>query len=83
MEQRQKMVNDFQNNSDILVAVLSITAMGVGFTLHASSNIIFAEMNWTPAVMLQAEDRAHRIGQKNSVNCHYLIGENTLDEILF
>ncbi len=77
------MVNDFQNNSEILVAILSITAMGVGFTLHASSNIIFAEMYWTPSVMLQAEDRAHRIGQKNSVNCHYLLGEYTFDEQLF
>ena len=40
-------------------------------------------MHWTPAIMLQAEDRAHRIGQENSVNCHYLIGENTLDEKLY
>lgn len=40
-------------------------------------------MNYTPAVMLQAEDRAHRIGQVNSVNCHYLIGEDTLDERVY
>ena len=33
--------------------------------------------------MVQAEDRAHRIGQKSSVNCHYLIGENSLDDILY
>lgn len=33
--------------------------------------------------MIQAEDRAHRIGQKNSVNCHYLIGDNTLDDMLY
>jgi hypothetical protein len=33
--------------------------------------------------MIQAEDRAHRIGQPSSVNCHYLIGESTLDDILY
>ena len=32
---------------------------------------------------MQAEDRAHRIGQKSSVNCHYLVGEGTLDDILY
>ena len=40
-------------------------------------------MHMTPAMMIQAEDRAHRIGQENCVNCHYLIGEDTLDERLF
>lgn len=40
-------------------------------------------MHWTPAVMIQAEDRAHRIGQNNSVNCHYLLGYNTLDDKLY
>ena len=37
-------------------------------------------MDWSPPVHKQAEDRLHRIGQKNTVIAHYLIGENTMDE---
>lgn len=40
-------------------------------------------MHWTPAVMMQAEDRAHRIGQQECVDCHYLIGDGTLDDHIF
>ena len=40
-------------------------------------------MYMTPSTMIQAEDRAHRIGQQFSVNCHYLLARDTLDERLF
>jgi SWI/SNF-related matrix-associated actin-dependent regulator of chromatin subfamily A-like protein 1 len=64
------------------VAILSITALGTGFTLTAASTVIFAELFWTPAVLIQAEDRTHRIGQQQSVNIHYLVGDKTLDPIM-
>lgn len=79
---RKKKVDQFQEESIIKVALLSMTAMGVGFTLTAASTVLFAELHWTPAVLIQAEDRTHRIGQKNAVNIHYLIGDETLDGLM-
>ncbi|KAG4142217.1 hypothetical protein ERO13_D06G117500v2 [Gossypium hirsutum] len=60
---RQALVNDFQEKDAIKAAVLSIKAGGVGLTLTAASTVIFAELSWTPGDLIQAEDRAHRIGQ--------------------
>ncbi len=71
-------VNKFQTCSKIRVAILSMTAAGVGLTLTAASSVMFAELHWTPGVLAQAEDRCHRIGQRNSVNVFYLVCEGTL-----
>jgi SWI/SNF-related matrix-associated actin-dependent regulator 1 of chromatin subfamily A len=60
---RQALVTDFQEKDSIKAAVLSIRAGGVGLTLTAASTVIFAELSWTPGDLIQAEDRAHRIGQ--------------------
>jgi hypothetical protein len=68
---------------DCKVAVLSILAAGQGITLTAASTIIMAEMTWTPGIMIQAEDRAHRIGQEKCVNVHYLYAPGTLDEVIW
>lgn len=65
------------------MAILSITAAGIGYTLTAASIVVFAEMHWTPAIMVQAEDRVHRIGQKSSVNCYYLYADQTLDSKIY
>ena len=82
-EKRHQNVILFQEKPSVKVALLSITAAGVGLTLTAASTVVFAELHWTPGMMVQAEDRAHRIGQKSSVNCHYLVGDGTLDDILY
>ena len=80
---RQDRVKQFQTDSRIRVAVLSITACSSGLTLTKATTVIFAELYYTPAIMIQAEDRAHRIGQKNQVNIVYLYGCATIDEIFY
>ncbi|OMO52737.1 SNF2-related protein [Corchorus capsularis] len=80
---RQALVNDFQEKDSIKAAVLSIKAGGVGLTLTAASTVIFAELSWTPGDLIQAEDRAHRIGQVSSVNIYYLLANDTVDDIIW
>jgi len=81
--QREQLVNEFRSNPAKQVALLSITACGQGLNLQVCSTVVFAELHWTPGTLLQAEDRAHRMGQQESVNVHYLIAKDTLDESVY
>ena len=83
VKKRYDAVKKFQNDPKCQVAVLSLTASSQGITLTAAQCVVFAEMNWTPGIMIQAEDRAHRIGQASSVTCYYLYGEDTIDSLIY
>ena len=63
--------------------ICSIKAAGVGLTLTAASDVVFAELPYTYADCCQCEDRVHRIGQKDSVTCYYLLGRGTIDFTLY
>ncbi len=77
--ERQLAVDTFQMGKvDCFIG--NIQAAGVGITLTAASHIVFAEIVWTPALMSQAEDRCHRIGQTQSLLIQYPVLEGSLDQ---
>eukprot|EP00731_Ephydatia_muelleri_P007759 Em0004g97a len=80
---RQQYCDQFQHDEECQVAVLSITAANSGITLTAASTVVFAELFWNPGILVQAEDRVHRIGQKDAVNIHYLVASETADDFIW
>jgi SNF2-related domain/Helicase conserved C-terminal domain len=82
-KERQAQIKKFQSDPNFRIAILGITAAGVAVTLTASSTVWFTELFWTPALMIQAEDRCHRIGQNSRVHCLYFVASGTLDDLLW
>ena len=76
---RQKAVDDFQNDPKCMVFVGNIKAAGVGLTLTSASNVLFVELDWVPGNLNQAEDRCHRLGQTDTVLAQYLVIDGTID----
>ncbi|MEW6043792.1 MAG: DEAD/DEAH box helicase [Thermoproteota archaeon] len=78
-KERQANIDSFQNGETKLM-IAGLRAGNVGINLTRAKYVIFAELDWSPAIHLQGEDRLHRLGQKNTVFAYYLIGNGTLDE---
>jgi SWI/SNF-related matrix-associated actin-dependent regulator of chromatin subfamily A-like protein 1 len=81
-EKRQSNIGKFQEGR-CQVAILSIMAAGTGLTLTAASTVVFGELWHVPGVMLQAEDRVHRISQTSPVDVYHLLGKNTIDDRVY
>jgi SNF2 family DNA or RNA helicase len=80
VSQREKIIEDFQNNPEIKVMILSLKAGGTGLNLTSATNVIHYDLWWNPAVEDQATDRTYRIGQNKNVMVHRLITLGTFEE---
>jgi len=77
---RLEIVNEFNQNENIIVFLVSLKAGGTGLNLVGADTVIHYDMWWNPAVENQATDRVHRIGQKSSVSSYKLITLGTIEE---
>jgi SWI/SNF-related matrix-associated actin-dependent regulator 1 of chromatin subfamily A len=80
MAARQAAVDRFQTDPSCRVFVGNIQAAGVGITLTASHYVGFAELDWVPANVTQAEDRPHRLGQRDNVLVQHFVFDGSLDQ---
>ena len=79
---REAAVRAFQEPGGPQLIVCATRVAAQGITLTRASNVAFLELEWTPAMHDQAEDRCHRIGQTDSVTAWYLLAANTIDETM-
>jgi SWI/SNF-related matrix-associated actin-dependent regulator 1 of chromatin subfamily A len=80
VEERQRVVEEFNRDPFRRVLVASLAVGSFGFNITGASQVVFAELGWTPALHEQAESRAVRIGQTRQVTAWYLLAEATIDE---
>ncbi|KAG9247697.1 SNF2 family N-terminal domain-containing protein [Calycina marina] len=73
-----RMFNDLE--SDYRVMLISTRAGGLGINLATASDVVLLDQDWNPQITLQAEARAHRIGQKNPVTIYKLVSAGTVEE---
>jgi hypothetical protein len=82
VEQREAAVQAFQDPAGPQMIVCGTRVGGQGITLTRASNVAFLDLEWTPAMHDQAEDRCHRIGQHDAVTAWYLLAAETIDETM-
>lgn len=77
---RIEMVDNFNNNDDVKVFLIMLKSGGTGLNLATADVVIHLDLWWNPQAENQATDRAHRIGQKNTVEVIHLITKGTIEE---
>jgi len=79
---REASISAFQDPGGPTLIVCATRAAAQGITLTRASNVCFLELEWTPAMHDQAEDRCHRVGQRDAVTAWYLLAAGTIDETM-
>ncbi len=80
--QKKMAIDSFRNDKNKYIFLGTITSAGEGLTLTEASYAIFFDLHWNPAKIWQAEDRIHRIGQKNKVNIYNYVMNDTVEELV-
>ena len=80
VEQRQHLMERFNEDKRVFVFILSTRSGGVGINLTGADTVIFYDSDWNPTCDAQAQDRCHRIGQTRDVHIYRLISEKTIEE---
>lgn len=82
-ELRPQMIQQFNApDSDIFIFILSTRAGGLGLNLQTADTVIMFDNDWNPQMDKQAEDRAHRIGQKKEVRIFVFVSVGTIEEVI-
>ena len=79
MEDRASATKRFWDDDKCELFIGSLKVTGLGINLQVAANIVFAELDWVPGVITQAEDRCHRIGQEKSLLVQHLVAQNSMD----
>ena len=83
VDERMDLVDEFNENKDIKVFLISLKAGGTGLNLTGADMVIHYDPWWNLSTENQATDRAYRIGQKNNVQVYKLITKNTIEEKIY
>lgn len=83
IEQRQILMERFNNDKKIFCFILSTRSGGIGVNLTGADTVIFYDSDWNPTMDAQAQDRCHRIGQTRDVYIYRLISVDTIEERIF
>ena len=83
VDERIRMVDEFNANSEIKVFLISLKAGGTGLNLTGADMVIHYDPWWNASAENQATDRAYRIGQKNNVQVYKLITKNSIEEKIY
>jgi SNF2 family DNA or RNA helicase len=79
-QNRQALVDRFQSDEESQVFLISLKAGGYGLNLTRASTVLHFDPWWNPAAERQASDRAHRIGQTQTVTIHRLLTQGTVED---
>lgn len=80
LEARNRTIDEFSHNPDVVVFLMSLKAGGVALNLTAASHVMLMDPWWNPAVEQQAQDRIHRLGQYKPIRTTRFVVAGTIEE---